>query len=120
MALRYEDIAPKMDAQVSDRLGVSISYAASSGGYTEIRGFVIDTDPGDDTAAIAIDELPERKRMKIDLVEIAKATGRMKPSVHDRIICPRLGDGVWRPGSKKPRNTGRSVIFDVVRSNATS
>jgi len=114
----YEDVAPIMDARVRDLLGVSILYAAQSGAYVTVKGWIIDTDPADETSAMALDEIPQRKRLKIDAAELERAVGRPKPSTHDRIQHPRLGEGVWRPSSKKPRQSGRSWIFDVQRSTA--
>lgn len=103
----YAAAAGRMDAAWDDRLGDTIFYSVGGAEEVEIKGLVLDPDAQDDFASGSLDELPQRKRVKVSRAVVPS------PSRADRLRADLLGPGRWQPTSKKPRVAGRYFIFDV-------
>lgn len=99
--------AARLSAEVDNRLGDLIQYAAGAGAaFVEMKGrvFVADASTGLDP----IDEAENRWRLRI-------AKGKVPaPSKADRIKCSTiLGNVTYRPVAKDPISDGRYWLVDL-------
>jgi hypothetical protein len=101
----YATLAAKMDAQVDNRLGDSISYKREEDAdYLTVKAFLVFD------AADSVGYAPRDPVRQIVRLKIAKSV--RTPKMSDRIRSPLL-DGTYRPINGTPLTAGRYWLADL-------
>lgn len=100
-----------LDVAVDDILGDRILYAIDGLNYEKMAAFIVFIDAGQ-TGMDELDLLQARKRVKIAKHLVPD------PGPRDRLQHPKLGGGIFQPGTDSPDEDGRYWIFDVQKASA--